>query len=391
MRLLTLLFILTLFVEPSFCESTTLSQFEKFKQKERREFLAYKKRQEEEFESYKKILSEEFKRYKDEIAKFWEDRKTTDKKVWVEYSSDLKMRRVVNFETGEVEISVIDNNTKEASKKLTKSLKDLLVEDKQTAYKRDTLSNRIEKRLTTSFSTVKRSDIKREKILTPIFFKEKPTPKRVEQKVNTIIATSKKEIRKNRNNQTVYTIKFKMPSNALLQKSRQYKPTVTAWANRRELPPELIFAIIHTESSFNPMARSPIPAYGLMQIVPYTAGKDVTKFLYGKPKLLAPSYLYNANKNIAIGSTYFYMLYHKYLSGVKDPKSRLYCSICAYNGGIGRVIKAFTGATNLKRGAQKINSLDSNEVYRVLMRRMPEETRDYLKRVLKRMEIYKHI
>ncbi len=67
----------------------------------------------------------------------------------------------------------------------------------------------------------------------------------------------------------------------------------------------LALAIIHIKSSFNPMAVSYIPAYGLMQIVPQTAGRDVTKNLFGKPMILTPSYLFNKKNNINIGTGYF--------------------------------------------------------------------------------------
>jgi membrane-bound lytic murein transglycosylase C len=368
-----------------------LSEFEKFKNSYKKEFLNYKKKQEEEFKEYKKITLEEFNKYKKEVSKFWEDKKITDKKIWVEYSNDFKTRKVVDFKNKEVEISVIENDPKKASKKIVKSLEELLIEDKQTAYKRDKLSNRIEKRLKSSLKDVKTAEVEKEKILTPVFFNQKPTPKKVKKKVKNIILDSKKEIKKNHNNQTVYTIKFKLPSNAILKKSRQYKSKITYFANKRELPPALIFAIIHTESSFNPLARSFIPAYGLMQIVPSTAGRDATKFLYGEPKLLAPSYLYNADNNINIGSAYFYMLYYRYLRYVKNPKSRLYCAICAYNGGIGRVFRVFSGSNHIKEGSEVINSMSPDDVYETLIKKMPDESKNYLKKVSKRMKIYENV
>jgi membrane-bound lytic murein transglycosylase C len=298
---------------------------------------------------------------------------------------------VVDFKNKEVEISVIEKNPKKASQKIITSLKDLLLEDKATAYKRDKLSNNIEKKLKSSLHNVKTSNVEHEKVLTPIFFKEKPTPKKVQLKVKNIILHSKKEIKKNKNNQIVYTIKFKLPPNSIIKKSRQYKHLVTYFANKRELPISLIYAIIHTESSYNPLARSPIPAYGLMQIVPITAGRDATKFLYGRAKVLAPSYLYNAKNNVKIGSAYFYMLYYNYLKYVKNKKSRLYCAICAYNGGIGRVFRVFSGTTHIKEGSAAINSMSPDEVYKILIRKMPDESKDYLKRVVKRMKLYENI
>jgi membrane-bound lytic murein transglycosylase C len=225
--------------------------------------------------------------------------------------------------------------------------------------------------------------------LTPIFFKKTPTQEEISRKVREIFKKARKEVKKAKNKgEKIYTIKFKLPPKALLKKAEQYKDIVQIWADKRKLPMSLIFAIIHTESSFNPLARSPVPAYGLMQIVPQTAGKDATRVLYGKPKLLAPSYLYNSQNNIIIGTTFFYLLYHHYFKGIKDPKSRLYCSIAAYNTGVGNVAKALTGTYSLKKAIRKVNGMSSEEVYKVLLKNVPMETKNYLKYVLRRMKMY---
>ena len=71
-----------------------------------------------------------------------------------------------------------------------------------------------------------------------------------------------------------------------------------------KIPQELIYAIMESESSFNPMARSNIPAYGLMQIVPRSAGIDAYNFLYKEKKLLSSRYLYNPSNNIKMGTAY---------------------------------------------------------------------------------------
>ncbi|OMH40078.1 transglycosylase SLT domain-containing protein [Desulfurobacterium indicum] len=188
-----------------------------------------------------------------------------------------------------------------------------------------------------------------------------------------------------------YSLIFKFPKSKLYIKAKEYKPLVTAISQKYNVEYPLIFAIIHTESSFNPMAVSYIPAYGLMQIVPQTAGKDVTKNLFGKPLLLTPSYLFNKKNNINIGTGYLYLLYYKYFSGIKNPESRLLCTIAAYNGGPGGVARAFTGTTKLYLARKKINSMTPEEVYETLVTRAPmKETRNYVKKVYNRIKFYKH-
>jgi membrane-bound lytic murein transglycosylase C len=204
----------------------------------------------------------------------------------------------------------------------------------------------------------------------------------------------------------VYTIKIKLPSKAFLAKAKIYKREVFKRAKQFKLTPEFVYGIIHTESSFNPMARSYIPAFGLMQIVPQSAGADAYKMLYGKKKILTPSFLYNANNNILIGSAYLKRIYYGYMRKIKNPLSRLYCSIAAYNTGAGNVACAFNsyekdskgrtkcrrsrGDYNIIKASSKINSMTPHQVYNYLLANLRyDEPKNYLKRVTKRMYIYR--
>src|SRR5690606_39594272 len=99
---------------------------------------------------------------------------------------------------------------------------------------------------------------------------------------------------------------------------------------------------IYTESSFNPLARSHIPAFGLMQIVPTSAGKDISQELYGSPRLLTPDYLYDPEKNIEAGSVYLYLLLNRYFRQVADTESRFYMAVSASNTGPGNVARVMS-------------------------------------------------
>ncbi len=390
--LLLIIFVCIFQISQSNAQNQEFQQFLKTRQQE---FKSYKAKLEKEFAEYKKIYLEEFEKYKKQIMKVWGKALVTDRKKWVEYSSDFKIRKLVDFSKGEIEISVITRNRKKAKKEIKKALETLLIEDKVTALKKDQLINRVESRLRKTFKNLQTGKVEREKILTPVFFKKTPTRKEVVKKVELLLknAPLKTRILKKRNSsrKKVYTVRIKLPSNYLIIKARQYKPIVEEWAEKRRLSPALVFAIIHTESHFNPLARSPIPAYGLMQIVPQTAGKDATKILYGTPQLLSPTYLYNGKNNIMIGTTYFYLLFHYYFKGIKNYRSRLYCCIAAYNTGVGNVAKALTGTYSIKRTIRAVNSMTPEEVYRKLIKNVPQETKNYLQYVLTRMELYRNI
>ena len=107
-------------------------------------------------------------------------------------------------------------------------------------------------------------------------------------------------------------------------RAKEYAPTVNSMANKWKVEPALVMAIMQTESAFNPMARSHVPAFGLMQIVPSSAGRDASKAVWGKDQLLSGQQLFNPTTNIELGCAYLSILDTRYLAAVKDSQSRLY-------------------------------------------------------------------
>lgn len=72
----------------------------------------------------------------------------------------------------------------------------------------------------------------------------------------------------------------------LPDKARSFVDAINKRNTEFKLSADLILAAIETESAFNPPVKSQIPAYGLMQIVPKSAGIDATQKIFGKRKLL---------------------------------------------------------------------------------------------------------
>ena len=178
-------------------------------------------------------------------------------------------------------------------------------------------------------------------------------------------------------------------ANTLSNQAKRYLPEVQQQAKRYNIEPALLLAIIHTESSFNPLARSPIPAFGLMQIVPTSAGKDVSNFLQGKPLLLSPEYLFQADNNVEAGSTYMHILSNRYFKNVRNAQSRIYMSIAAYNTGPGNVAKTLSGSKSLNQASIAANAMSSENVYTLMVNKLPaQETRNYLQKVVKRTAYY---
>lgn len=178
-------------------------------------------------------------------------------------------------------------------------------------------------------------------------------------------------------------------ANAYARLAQRYAEPVLAHAGRHGVPASLILAVTQVESAFNPMAVSPAPAYGLMQLVPRSGALDAYRFLHGQPRLLEPPMLFDPMTNIKLGVAYLKLLDSRYLAAVADPESRLYGTIAAYNTGAGNVARAFTGRTSPRAAAVVINGLAPARVLEHLRARLPfEETRRYLGKVLAAREGY---
>ncbi|WP_341664320.1 membrane-bound lytic murein transglycosylase MltC [Vibrio sp.] len=180
-----------------------------------------------------------------------------------------------------------------------------------------------------------------------------------------------------------YYVEIPMVEEQVEIRSYKYADIVQRASRRYGIPEDLIYAIIKTESSFNPYAVSWANAYGLMQVVPKTAGRDVFKLVKKTSGQPSPEYLFNPENNIDTGTAYFYILKNRYLKDVQHPTSLEYSMISAYNGGTGGVLNTFNRGDR-KRAMRDLNSLQPNQVYWALTKKHPNaEARRYLEKVTK--------
>ncbi|MDX1304151.1 membrane-bound lytic murein transglycosylase MltC [Photobacterium sp.] len=180
--------------------------------------------------------------------------------------------------------------------------------------------------------------------------------------------------------QQAYYVEIPMVADHVNKRSYKYASIVRDASRRYGIKEDLIYAIIKTESSFNPYAVSRANAYGLMQVVPKTAGADVFKLVKKKSGTPSPEYLFDPASNIDTGTAYFYILRNRYLKDVQNPLSLHYSMISAYNGGTGGVLSTF--ARDRKRAMRDLNNLQPNQVYWALTNKHPKaEARRYLQKV----------
>jgi soluble lytic murein transglycosylase-like protein len=100
----------------------------------------------------------------------------------------------------------------------------------------------------------------------------------------------------------------------------RFEPLVLEHATRNNLRPDLVRAVIQVESGFNPRARSPKGAMGLMQLMPATALE------------LGVRNAYDPEDNIRGGTKYLRRLLDRY-------KGDEQLALAAYNAGAGAVDK----------------------------------------------------
>ena len=334
MKKLFIFFVLLVF-------SISAESFEDYAKKQTGAFDEYKENLEKDFTAYVNIINEEYDKYKKEIKETWNDDKISDKKEWIQYSDNMKNRRIVDFEKEEITIeAVVDEKiSKEEMEKLFMiEFGNLVLTDTQTAYKNDKLMQNIDKRLEKELNTVQeKSKPDKKPILADIYLNKESdkdltlsqadVQKTLEIAKTEVSKVEVKEKKANEKGKKIISINIPMPSDAILKKAKGFKKDVLKFSKAEKVDASLVYAIIHSESSFNPMARSHIPAYGLMQIVPQSAGRDISKKLYGEDKVFTPKFLYDSSNNIKAGSAYLNILYYRYLKSIENPKSRLYCTI----------------------------------------------------------------
>ena len=350
------------------------SQTQAFKQK-KIDFINFKKAEDEAFENHLKEEKKIISAYKEKVKAYWPEADLTDEKKFVAYSKDLKTQSTIDFENNEIIISYLSDDDKKAKKELFDTLDKTLRLDNIKAFNESQLEQDINN-LSAQSKYIKDANMDGQKLLETPFSQKKVNSKNI-------------KLSKNKN---VHTIKYTLPKDATYKRSYNYLVQAKSNAQRFNLKAQWLLAIMHSESSFNPMARSWVPAYGLMQIVPKTAGIDSYMFLYKKRRLLSASYLYNTKNNIETGSAYFHILYYKYLSHIKNPTSRLYCAIAGYNTGAGNVARAFVGTNSVKKAAVLINKMSPEKVYNYLLSHLRyDEPKHYLKRVRARSQKYKDL
>lgn len=313
-----------------------------------------------------KLVKDQLGKLADRLVKKWGDKKVASQKEYVKYTDDYESRALVNFDTGIIQVETLDQKNSKA--KLEKAIVSTLLAPDDPS-KVDLLSD-------------KEISANGEPFLHNLVLDHQGQPIRyqwrAEQYAKHLMQNSYKT--DTYNNKTRHFVTFKMVQNHQTNSQQKYSNFVQENSRRFKIKTSLIYAIMEAESSFNPYAMSHIPAYGLMQIVPSTAGRDAHQLIYKKAGTPTKDYLFVPANNIRMGTAYLSILNDRYLAKVTNAQAREYCVIAGYNTGSGNVLKAFH--SNRDQAFVRINQMSAQQVYNHLVKNLPyDETRRYMQKV----------
>lgn len=304
--------------------------------------------------------------------------RTPDRAHYVKYTHNYKSRAVVDFDRGRITVETLE----EASAKTTtaNSLKSAII---------TTLLTPDDPRAVDLFSD---ADIKLTSRFKPYLYglvldregKAIGEPKSAERFATWLVEQAKKTktIKTETGGKTVHFVDLAMVSNFKDKQAQKYQPTVERFAKKFGVSESLVFGVIRTESNFNPFAVSSAPAFGLMQLVPSSGGREGYKKARGRDRAPSRDFLFNADNNIELGVAYLGVLFSQQLKDVYNNTSREYCVIAAYNTGPSNVLKAFS--KNRSVALDQINKSRPPQVYDRLVQNLPyAETRRYIQKVVK--------
>ena len=320
---------------------------------------------------YRRVTSLLFGR----ASKSWgrKDTRLPSRTHYVKYTQNYRSRAIVDFDAGEITVETVDEKDPRASLK-SAIVTTLLTPDDPRAV--DLFSDKpIE--LTSArepYLLGLVQDARGRPIATPV---------QAETFADEAIARQAKtrEVPIDKGVKKALFVKIAMVANFANRQAQKYRPIVEKYAARYKVSPSLVYAIIRTESNFNPFAVSAAPAYGMMQLVPASGGREAFRYARGRDEMPSRDYLLDAANNIELGTAYLNLLAERQLDYVANPVSREYCVISAYNTGPGNVLRAFH--SDRVAAVNAINRLEPPGVYERLRTHLPyEETRQYLVRVV---------
>ena len=405
MKKLILLSLAALLATASYGQSPYGNSVAKAKAKMATSVKAAKKslhNQKESFDASQARMLEKYNTYCKNLMQKWGDADfiQSTNKSWVDYSQENDSRSIVDFENGDVTIEVladVDASPEQIDEQLELAIGELL-ENKGTTPVYDMAETETEAGSGGVVKAVAKSDPKVETVSQkPILEDQLDLSKFADAKTNDKIAEAivkeepkvVKKVETQSGQKQVVSVRMKLVEDHIPKRAEGFKDFIANHASVHGVDQPLVYAVIEEESSFNPMARSSAGAYGLMQIIPKSGGRDANGYVNNRDVSPQPHELYDPDFNIQLGVGYLKKQMKVYFKGVRDKKAAMLCAIAAYNTGQGNVYYALTGKKSSSGVADFVNSMSYDQLYEYLKVHLPHaETRDYIQKVTSKMQKY---
>ncbi|TKS63748.1 MAG: lytic murein transglycosylase [Nitrospira sp.] len=308
------------------------------------------------------------------VGKTWgkDEVKLPEQKKYVKYTQNYKSRAIVDFDSGEILVETLDDQDPQRSLKNAVITTILTPQDPRAV---DLFSDK---------EIVLTGD--KDPYLFGLVLDQQRKPMRTPTEAEPFAAyllenkSATRVVDQDGAKKTAHFVKIPMVSNLAMKQADKYRTLVHQFAEQYRISPSLVFAVIRTESNFNPYAVSSAPAYGLMQLVPTSGGREAYRKAKGKDVTPSRDYLFDPANNVELGTAFLNVLMFNQLENVEHSVSREYCVIAAYNTGAGNVFRTFS--RDRTNAINQINGLQPAGVYDQLRQKLPyEETRHYLEKV----------
>lgn len=397
---------------------------------------------------YEAKLFEEYQQYREELMRTWGDSVVVEstRKEWVEYSDDHLSRTSVDWETGEVVVEVLtapDADQQAVKLQLQKAVADLLSDKGNTdrpllegqldltpygassfavpeapkPFSGNTKSRpaptrggkldlsrkgtsahvgQLGKTMVETAAEQRALEEQRkaeEAAAAALLAEQKAKEEAAFAKVPEAIVESKtpvvQAVQTDQGTKNVVKLTLELVKDHIPKRAEKFKEMITKHAGAYAVDEPLVYAIMEQESAFNPQAQSWVPAYGLMQLVPKSGGRDAYRFVHKTDVIPSADFLFNPDNNIQLGTGYLKLLMSTTFKKVEDPHCRMLCAIAAYNTGAGNVSRAINGTTNISKAIPTINTMSYDQLFEHLKRSLPhDETKDYIQKVTSKMQKY---
>jgi len=292
---------------------------------------------------YVKNLNKSWKKLASKVEVKWGYFEDSTKKKWVVYDKSLNAKSKVDFEKGYI---ICDAIIPKSQNNLEKNAKDLINGQIENIAKNEFIKNIIE--------------LNKDKKI---------------EKINWDYSSGDKITR------AKFTTRVSFVRNYTKKLAEKYLPTIQSVCKKYNLNTALILSIIHTESHFNPYAKSYAGAIGLMQLMPQYGAKDAFHYLYGNKDEISLSFLFNPNNNILLGITYMHILMSREFKTLNSYLKKRHCSIAGYNWGPQRI-------KNNILNKMPVNMITEYQLYEAIKSVAPMETKQYLDKVTGRIGYY---